>query len=239
MKKPIVVANWKATKTIRETIEWLKVARPPVEKIDYATVVICSPFTCLPALASLLDKSNIKVGAQNVSRFKKGAYTGEITVEMLDGLLEYCIVGHSERRKYFGEDDDDVIEKVKNLLEYSITPVLCVSNLAQLDSYIERGQMIIQEAEKIIFVYEPPSAISGGGDYHPENPAEADDKAAQLRNKVGKKIKILYGGSVNPENMASFCAQTNIDGVLPGQASVDPVNFLGLLKSLGPSGLVK
>src|SRR3990167_6370119 len=135
MKKPLVVANWKATKTIKETIEWIKKAKPALEEVDWADTIICPPFTSLPIAASLFEGTNIKVGAQDISKFKKGAYTGEVTVEMIDGLVSHAIVGHSERRKYFGETDADVFEKVKLLLEYGITPVLCISDLAQLDSY--------------------------------------------------------------------------------------------------------
>ena len=171
------------------------------------------------------------MGAQDVSKFKKGAYTGEITAEMLDGLVEYCIIGHSERRKHFGETDDDVIEKVKNLLEYSITPILCVSNLDQLDSYLERGEIVVDSAEKIIFVYEPPDAISGGGAYKPNSLEDANEKAGNIGEKIGKKVTTLYGGSINPDNAPSFFSKENIDGGLIGQASTDPKTFLEIINS--------
>ncbi len=230
-KKPLVVANWKATKTIKETIDWIKEAKAELEKIDQADIVICPPFSSLPAVASLFEGTNIRVGAQDVSKFKKGAYTGESSVEMLDGLVEYCIVGHSERRKYFGENDRDVIEKVKLLLGFGVTPILCVSDLAQMDSYLAEGKEIVEAAEKIVFVDEPPSAISGGGAYRPDNPENANTNAGKISEKIGKRVVTLYGGSINPENAASFFSQENIDGGLVGQASTNPKTFLGLFNS--------
>ena len=142
----------------------------------------------------------------------------------------YCIVGHSERRKYFGETDDDVIEKIKLLLEYKITPVLCISDLSQLDSYINRGKQIIERSKEIIFVYEPPDAISGGGDYKPDSPEDANLNAGKIKERIGE-IKILYGGSVNSDNVASFFSQPNIEGALVGQAGLDPLEFLGIIKN--------
>lgn len=240
MKKPIVIANWKATKTIKETVEWVKTAKIKLlEEVTHASVVICPPYASLPIVASLLEDTNVKVGAQDVSKFKKGAYTGEVTVEMLGGLADFCIVGHSERRRYFGETDDDVINKVKNLLEFSISPILCVSNLNQLDSYLDRGKIIISEADKIIFVYEPPSAISGGGAYHPDTPEDTNENAGKIGEKIGKKVTTIYGGSINPDNALSFFSQKNIDGGLIGQASTDPEVFLDIFTSAKLGGAVE
>lgn len=235
MNKPLLIANWKATKTIKETVEWIKNFKPDLEQVIDAEIIICPPHSSLPIASSLFKDTNVKVGAQDVSKFKKGAYTGEVSVEMLDGLVEYCIVGHSERRRYFGETDDDVIEKVKNLLDYSITPVLCVSNLDQLDSYLERGKKIVDSAEKIIFIYEPPGAISGGGAYKPDSPEDANENAGKIEDKLGKKVITLYGGSINPDNALSFLSKENIDGGLIGQASTDPKTFLDIFKNIKPA----
>lgn len=231
MKKPLVIANWKATKTVKETSEWVSIVKPNLSDATDTDIVVCPPFNSLSVAKLLLQGTNIKIGAQDVSKFKKGAYTGEVTVEMLENLVSHCIVGHSERRRYFGETDDDVIEKVNLLLGAKITPVLCVSDLVQLDSYIQRGKRIIEEAASIIFVYEPPSAISGGGSYRPEDQDKASENAGKISEKIGKKVSTLYGGSVNPENVKAFFSKVNIDGGLVGQASVDPQAFLALLKA--------
>ncbi|HEX7456599.1 MAG TPA: triose-phosphate isomerase family protein [Candidatus Nanoarchaeia archaeon] len=230
----IIVANWKATKTIKETIEWAKRAKTELERADWAEIVVCPPFVSLPTAVSLFEGTKIKVGVQDISKFKKGAYTGEVTVEMLDGLADYAIVGHSERRRYFGETEDDIIQKVEALLEFKITPILCVSDLTQLDSYLARGKEIIENAEKVVFVDEPPNAISGGGAYHPDTPENASLNSGKISEKIGKKVKTLYGGSINPENAHLFFSQKNIDGGLVGQASTEVDTFLKIILSIKP-----
>ena len=236
MKKLFIIANWKSNKTIEEAEKWLHdfseiLSSSPLDLLN-KEIIVCPSFAVLEhaGYCSKNLKLPIKLGAQNISRFEKGAYTGEVSAEMLESLVMYCIVGHSERRKYFGETDDDVIEKIKLLLEYKITPVLCISDLSQLDSYINRGKQIIERSKEIIFVYEPPDAISGGGDYKPDSPEDENLNAGKIKERIGE-IKILYGGSVNSDNVASFFSQPNIEGALVGQAGLDPLEFLGIIKN--------
>ena len=231
MNNLIFLANWKATKTAKETVEWVKIAKPRLEEVQNATIIVCPSFILIPALASLLEGTNIKIGAQYVSKFKNGAYTGEVTVEMLDSLVDYCIIGHSERRKYFGETDEDVIKKANLLLEAKITPVLCISNFNQLTSYIEKGTLIVDQAEKIIFVYEPPEAISTGGEYRAQDPEEVDNNLKEISSRVGKSITTLYGGSVNLSKTSNLLAKESVKGFLIGQASTDPVIFSEIISA--------
>ncbi len=236
MKKLFIIANWKSNKTIEEAEKWFhdfseKLSSESLDLLN-KEIIVCPSFTAIEhsRYCSANLKLPIKIGAQNISPFDKGAYTGEVSAEMLESLVVYCIVGHSERRKYFGETDDDVIEKIKFLLEYKITPVLCISDLSQLESYASRGKQIIERAGEIIFVYEPPDAISGGGEYKPDSPEDANLNAGKIKERIGE-IKILYGGSVNSDNASSFLSQPNIDGALVGQASLDPVEFLQIIKN--------
>ena len=228
--KPIIVANWKANKNIQETIDFVNQTKIYLEEAKNTEIVICSSFTSLPTLASLLTNSSIKVGAQNVSDHQEGAFTGEVTASMLLGLVTHCIVGHSERRRYYNEKEEQVGEKVKNLVDLNITPILCISDINQMDNYLAASDSFKQNASKIVFVYEPPSAISGGGVYHPESPEEASTNAAKISEKIGSSVVTLYGGSVSDADVDQFLTEKNINGVLVGKASLSAETFISLVQ---------
>jgi len=222
-KKPLVVANWKATKTIKETIEWVKRAKPKLEEIVGIEVVICPSFTSLPFVASLFKDTNVKVGGQNVSHLPEGPYTGEVTAAMLDGLADFCIVGHSERRRNFGETNEEINAKISHLSQFKIKSVACISNLAEVNSLQSVKDKIAAVA------YEPLFAIGTG---KPDTPENAEKMAQLIKKALGDKVKVIYGGSVDPGNVAKFTSQTTVDGVLPGRASWDSETFLDLLDSI-------
>ncbi|HSX58272.1 MAG TPA: triose-phosphate isomerase [Candidatus Saccharimonadales bacterium] len=228
--KPLIIANWKANKTIAETAAWVGKTKGELEQLNQVDVVVCSSFVCLPTLSTLMQDSIVRVGGQTVSDQKEGAFTGEVNAKMLKGLVTHCIVGHSERRKYYGEKEEQVGKKVENLVEENIIPILCISDLAQMDNYLAVSPSFKEHADKIVFVYEPPGAISGGGDYHPESPEEASKNAGSISEKLGKKVLTLYGGSVSEGDVDLFLKQEFLQGVLVGKASLDPTTFIELAK---------
>lgn len=192
-------------------------------------IVICPPYILIPKISQEFRGSPVQIGAQDVSRYDFGAYTGEVTAAMLSSFCSFCIVGHSERKKYFGESVGDVSEKIRNLLKFAITPILCVGDMNELAKYIKTEPAILKEKDKIIFVYEPPQAISQPGEYNSEDPQTAQKVADNFREGLGE-IQVLYGGSVNSENVSAFLNLENIDGVLTGQASWEAETFLSLIK---------
>ncbi|SPE26086.1 Triosephosphate isomerase [Candidatus Sulfopaludibacter sp. SbA6] len=247
MRKPIMAGNWKMYKTPAETTRFFEKFRPLVEKSEHCEVVICPPFTNLPAAVDAAGNTRIRIGAQNIGWAKEGAFTGEISGPMIVAVgATYAIVGHSERRQYFNETDETVLKRTQAALEFGLTPIVCVGERLQeresgntdavLVGQFHKGiaGLTDQQFAKIAIAYEPVWAIGTGKTATPEIAADAHRTIrGQVRAKFGKEaadaIRILYGGSVKPDNARILMAQPEIDGVLVGGASLDPVGFASIV----------
>ena len=209
------VANWKANKNLQESQTWidqfLKLYQPKEDKI----VIICPPF---PFLTNLKQKTNqiknLKLGSQDISSFEEGAYTGEITAKSLVGLVDYVIVGHSERRKYFNENNETVTKKIILAKKCQIEPILCIRDENDW----------LTESEVKIIAYEPVYAIGSGNNEPIEKVIEIKEKI-----KLSPDCVYLYGGSVNENNAKDDIQSDKIDGLLIGGASLDPHNFYKII----------
>jgi triosephosphate isomerase len=233
MKKLFIVANWKSYKTTSEVQQWLDEMAKSLGQNTEREIIVCPAFIHLPMMKTFITEHNmpIKLGTQDISPFEEGAHTGAVFAKQAAEFVTHAIVGHSERRKQFRETDEDVLAKIKQLIAVGITPVLCISDMNQLEYYLKEDSVLVDNADKIIFVYEPPSAISGGGAFHAEAPEIADKNALSISEKIGKKVITLYGGSVNPDNAKTFFSFEHIDGGLMGQASLDPAKFIQIIQS--------
>jgi len=213
MEKTLIVANWKEHKTNSEARGWVEVLSSKLKvKSEKLEVVVCPSFVLIPDLHSQLSILNfeLSLGAQDVSKFEEGQYTGEVSAKMLKDFVSYVIIGHSERRKCFGETDEDVALKIEQCLKHELAPIVCVSKIEQAF------------ADKAIFAYEPLSAVGTG---EPDTPENAQKFAEKIKAEVGQDVKVLYGGSVNAKNAKSFVNQPDLSGVLVGQASLDAEEF--------------
>jgi triosephosphate isomerase len=242
-----MAGNWKMYKTPAETTAFFEKFRPLVEKSEHCEIVICPPFTSLAAAVDAARGSRVRVGAQNVAWAKEGAFTGEICGPMLRAVgVTHTIVGHSERRQYFCETDETVLKRTQAALEFGLAPIVCVGERleereggkteAVLMAQFQKGIAGLSEQQfaKIVIAYEPVWAIGTGKTATPEIAADAHRTIrAQVRAKFGKEaagaVRILYGGSVKPDNARTLMAQPEIDGVLVGGASLDPVGFASIV----------
>ena len=251
-RKIFIAGNWKMNKTLAEThvlAESLKTALAPYA--GEVEVAVCPPFTCIAAAVSVLEGSNVKVGAQNVHWAEEGAFTGEVSAIQLRELgVEYVIVGHSERRQYFGETDETVNKRAKAALKHCMKPIICIGEtLAEreggvtekvLDTQI-RGALVgitAEEFAKITIAYEPVWAIGTGKTATPEMAQETHafirKVLVELFGDAANKTVIQYGGSMKAENAKELVAKEDIDGGLIGGAALKADSFVALIKnSLG------
>ncbi len=248
MRRPVVAANWKMHKTPSEAEAFVAAFLPLVAGLARVDVVIAPPFPALPAVARALSGSAVALAAQNVHPEPKGAFTGEVSPAMLRDLgCQYAIVGHSERRTLFGENDAFVAQKAAALLAEGIRPIVCVGeSLEQREqgrtsSVVEgqlRGSLAAVPAERaaeVVVAYEPIWAIGTGKTATPEM---AQEVHAVIRAALGKHfgptgdaIRIQYGGSVKPDNAGTLLAQPDIDGALVGGASLEPESFAAIARA--------
>jgi triosephosphate isomerase len=251
MRIPFLAGNWKMYKTTGEAVRFAQDLSYMLEDFDKeADIVVCPPFTALKSLSTFIEyeKPPFQLGAQNVHWEEEGAFTGEISPLMLKELeVKYVIIGHSERRHVFGETNEMIEKKVKSALKHGLHPILCVGETLEEREKGKTSQVIQEQllsavenlsaddVLKMVFAYEPVWAIGTGKSAFPE---QANDASRRLRALIGsrfnpevaKKIRILYGGSVKPENVAEFMAEPDIDGVLVGGASLDPVKFVKIVE---------
>ncbi len=256
MRKPILAGNWKMNKTPAEAIEFVRGLRPRVADYPQVETVVCPPFVCLPAVAEALAgvKARIGVGAQNCHWETSGAYTGEVSAAMLVGLAEYVVIGHSERRQYFAETDEQVNKKLKAVLAQGLKPIVCVGeNLAQneagLTDALVSGQVraafagvSVEQARQVVVAYEPIWAIGTGRNATPEVANRVcglvvrGTLADLYGETVAQAMRIQYGGSANEKNIGDLMAMPDIDGALIGGASLKVDVFAAMVRITAERG---
>jgi triosephosphate isomerase (TIM) len=248
MRKPLMAGNWKMYKTPAETHAFFEAFNPLVADAKECDIVICPPFPSLHAAVEETKDCAIGIGAQNLHWGREGAVTGEVSGHMLRAVgCKYVVIAHSERRQYFGETAADVVRKTEAAIEYELTPIVCVGERleereanrmeAVLGEQFEGGLAPLRPDQfaKVVIAYEPVWAIGTGRTATPQIAADAH---RFIRSRVAQRFgdaqaaatRILYGGSVKPENVSKLMAEEEIDGALVGGASLDPVSFAAIVK---------
>ncbi len=250
-RRPYIAANWKMHKTIEETEAFLAEFLPAAGDDGSVDVVVCPPFTSLKPAVELCAQSRVRVAAQNMHQEESGAFTGEVSAPMLTELgVDAVVLGHSERRALFAESDEALARKVAAALEAGLEPILCVGETeAEREAGATDGVLLRQVTEGIagvvddrladvVIAYEPVWAIGTGRTATSEQAAEA---IALIRRTIAgrsadaaERVRILYGGSVKPQNAAELMAQEEVDGALVGGASLDPRDFAAIVDAARP-----
>ncbi len=248
MRKPIIAGNWKMNKTADEAVQFVREIRQGLNRIEAVDSAVCPPFIALAAVHEALQATRIGVGAQNMHYEEKGAFTGECAPNMLTPYCQYVILGHSERRAYFGETDEGVNKKVKVALTHSLTPIVCVGESLEQNEAGETHSFVssqvraalagltADQASQCIIAYEPIWAIGTGKS---ANAAQAGSiigltvrgtVADVFGEETAQKVRIQYGGSVKEGNIAEYMAHPDIDGALVGGASLQ-AGFVELVRN--------
>ena len=248
MRKKLIAGNWKMYKTPDQTRDFFRDFLPMVADHTRDEIAICPPFLCVPAAVEAAKGSNVVIGGQTMHWEKEGAFTGETSTAMLLAAGCTCvIIGHSERRQYFGETDDTVNLKLKAALEAGLTPIVCVGEVleereAHLTEDVLRRQCLRafhaisgKKAATLVIAYEPVWAIGTGKTATPQMAADAHalirgEAEKAFGQELSNKLRILYGGSVKPDNAKALMAEEEIDGALVGGASLDPKSFTAIVK---------
>ena len=250
MRRPVIAGNWKMFKTISETKGFFSSFLPLVSGVSHCEIVVAPPFVSLAAASAAAVGSRVAISAQDVYWKKEGAFTGEVSIPMLlDVGCTHTIIGHSERRQFFGETDETVNEKARAALAGGLQPIVCVGEtLAERDAgkaaevvrrQVRQGlaQLTESDLSPMIVAYEPVWAIGTGRTATPETAAEMH---GEIRRTIGEvwgakaaaAMRILYGGSVKPDNIQELMRREDIDGALVGGASLDPTSFAAIVKYL-------
>jgi triosephosphate isomerase len=244
MREPLIAGNWKMNCTVDEAVHLVSQIREHLGSVVGVQVVVCPPFVDLHAVRDVLRETSIRLGAQDVFYHDSGAYTGAVSPAMLEGLCSYVIVGHSERRNFFGETDADVAAKVAAVQRHAITPIVCIGETleefesgrtsAVLHRQVTSALENASPAPDVVIAYEPVWAIGTGRSADPDRVGET---AGRIRNLVAEMwgaaiadgIRILYGGSVSDKNISGYVRQIHIDGALVGGASLRPSEFCDIV----------
>lgn len=249
MRRPLIAGNWKMYKTLNEAIELTTGIKKELSQFEGVDVVLCPPFIVLSTVFEAVGNADIALGAQDLFWEKEGAYTGEISPIMLKSCgCEYVIVGHSERRKYFGETDSSVNKKLRSAIEVGLIPIMCVGETleqhqkgqtievvtAQLQGGLEGFEHL--DVLNVVIAYEPVWAIGTG---KTATPQQAEEVQKYIRGWIrqrysqgcAEKVRILYGGSIKPENIKDLMKEEDIDGGLVGGASLKVSSFVSIVKN--------
>ncbi len=257
MRKIIIAGNWKMYKTSLEAISFVNVLKRQLYDIEDIDIVVCPPLTALCEVSEVLNESNIGLGAQNLYFEDEGAFTGEVSAPMIKGAgAQYVIIGHSERRQYFGETNTGVNKKIKAALKHGLIPIVCIGENLQEREGNHTFDVIKTQCEgslagfsaddfaKIIIAYEPVWAIGTGKTATPQQAQEVHKFIRELLSRmygddISAKTRIQYGGSVKPENALELMSQEDIDGALVGGASLKEDSFVKIIKNCSGAVLKK
>ena len=246
MRTPLIAGNWKLHKTLTEAVDLVGALKTAVKDVENVEILIAPPYTAISMLATKLAGSNIKLGAQNCYFEASGAYTGEVSAPLLkDAGCDYIIVGHSERRQIFGESDQTINNKVKAVLAAGVSCILCIGETLEerekgdmldvLTRQIKEGLSDVTDMENIVIAYEPVWAIGTGKTATSEQAQEVHSFVRGLLQglydqQTAMATRILYGGSVKPENVDELMGQDDVDGALVGGASLKADDFARIVK---------